>query len=65
MSDEPPHLRIVSSNDNPEYDMPSLRMWAVETAAMIVAPGPRAWERVKAMSEKLVGYVLYGERNEP
>ena len=64
MSDEPPHLRIVSRTDDPELDMRGLRMWAIETAAMVVTPGPRWHEKVLAAAERFVGYVLEGARND-
>ena len=64
MSDEPPHLQLIVTDGDPDLDMRGLRMWAVETAVMIVSPGPKALDRVKALSERLVHYVLYGERDE-
>jgi hypothetical protein len=64
MSDERPPLRIIDTGGDPDLDMRGLRMWAVETAVMIVSPGKNAFERVQATAERLVNYVVRGVRND-
>lgn len=64
MSDEPPKLHLINTDGDPDLDMRGLRMWALETAAMVVTPGPRWDEKVLRTAQRFLDYVLVGERKE-